>query len=127
MLESETSTKITQPTNEKNRESTSPQKETSSQVSSESQPTSNSAGVKTIFTQPFKKGQYHEQIKALQTFLKNQGYYQGEINGVNTQATIQALYQFQLKKGIITGKENNKSGYGRLGPKTRTVINNLIE
>ena len=68
---------------------------------------------KVVFTQAFKKGQYHEQIKTLQTLLKNWGYYQGEINGVYSPATIEAVYKFQLKEGIITGKEKNKTGYGR--------------
>lgn len=81
---------------------------------------------KVTFTQAFKKGQYHEQIKTLQTLLKNWGYYQGEISGVYSPATIEAVYQFQLKEGIITGKEKNKSGYGRFGTKTREKINSMI-
>lgn len=81
---------------------------------------------KTTFTQTFKKGQYHEQIKTLQTLLKNQGLYDGEIHGIHDRATIEAVYQFQLKYGIITGKEKNKSGYGWLGPKTRAQLNTLM-
>lgn len=81
---------------------------------------------KTTFTQAFKKGQYHSQILTLQTYLKNIGLYQGAINGVYSPATIQAVYQFQLKHGVVTGKEKNKAGYGRLGPKTRAALNNLL-
>lgn len=81
---------------------------------------------KTVFTQAFKKGQYHEQIKTLQTLLKNWGYYQGEISGVYSPTTIEAVYQFQLKEGVVTGKEKNKSGYGRFGTKTREKINAMI-
>lgn len=81
---------------------------------------------KVVFTQAFKKGQYHEQIKTLQTLLKNWGYYQGEINGVYSPATIEAVYKFQLKEGIITGKEKNKAGYGRFWVKTREKLNSSM-
>ncbi|MBQ9553417.1 hypothetical protein IJU97_00105 [bacterium] len=32
-----------------------------------------------VFTQAFKKNQYYEQVKTLQTVLKKRGYYDGEI------------------------------------------------
>jgi len=51
---------------------------------------------KVTFTQSFNKGQYHEQIKTLQTVLKNRGYYHSAIDGVYSPATIEAVYQFQL-------------------------------
>jgi peptidoglycan hydrolase-like protein with peptidoglycan-binding domain len=54
--------------------------------------------VNVTFTQSFKKNQYHEQVKTLQTVLKNWGYYNGEITGVYSPATIEAVYQFQLKE-----------------------------
>ena len=78
------------------------------------------------FTQTFKKGQYHQQVKALQTYLTNWWFYKGAINGVYDRTTIEAVYQFQLKNGVITGKEKNKSGYGRFGPQTRAKINSMI-
>lgn len=81
---------------------------------------------KITFAQAFKKGQYHEQVKTLQTLLKNWGYYQGDISGIYSPATIEAVYQFQLKEGIITGKEKNKSGYGRFWTKTREKINSML-
>ncbi len=81
---------------------------------------------KVVFNQAFNKGQYHEQIKTLQTMLKNLGYYQGEINGIYSAETIEAVYQFQLKEGIITGKEKSKSGYGRFGAKTRAKLNSKM-
>lgn len=80
---------------------------------------------KTHFTQAFKKGQYHEQVKALQSLLKNRGFYQGEITGIYDKTTIEAVYQFQLKHGIVTGKEKNKSGYGWFGAQTRAKVNAL--
>ncbi|MBB1543628.1 MAG: peptidoglycan-binding protein [candidate division SR1 bacterium] len=84
------------------------------------------APVKTTFTQAFKKGQYHEQVKSLQTLLTNWGLYHGTINGVYDKATIEAVYQFQLKYGVVTGKEKKKTGYGRFGFQTRAKINQLI-
>ena len=82
--------------------------------------------LKVTFTQSFKRGQYSEQIKTLQTILHNWGLYQGAINGLYDKATIEAVYQFQLKHGVVTGKEKKKTGYGRFGVQTRTKINQLI-
>lgn len=88
--------------------------------------TNPAAQVKTTFTQVFKKGQYHEQVKSLQTLLASWGLYHGTINGVYDKATIEAVYQFQLKYGVVTGKEKKKTGYGRFGVQTRAKINQLI-
>lgn len=41
------------------------------------------------FTRPFKKGETGTAIKNLQILLKNNGYYNGEINGIYTTQTIQ--------------------------------------
>lgn len=84
------------------------------------------ADLKVTFTQSFKRGQYSEQIKTLQTLLHNWGLYQGAINGLYDKATIEAVYQFQLKHGVVTGKEKKKTGYGRFGVQTRAKINQLI-
>ena len=84
------------------------------------------APVKTTFTQAFKKGQYHEQVKSLQTLLTTWGMYHWAISGVYDKATIEAVYQFQLKHGIVTGKEKKKTGYGRFGAQTRAKINQLV-
>lgn len=90
-------------------------------------PTETPTPAKVVFNQAFNKGQYHEQIKSLQTALKNWGFYQGEVNGIYTPATIEAVYQFQLKEGIITGKEKSKSGYGWFGVATRNKMNSLLQ
>lgn len=78
------------------------------------------------FTQAFKKGTYNEEIKTLQTILKNWWYYEGEINWVYDNATIEAVYKFQLKEWVITWKETNKSWYWWFGPATRAKLNSLI-
>lgn len=85
-----------------------------------------STPIKTTFTIAFQKGSSHPQIKTLQEYLKQRGYYQGEINGKYDAATISAVYQFQLKEGIFNGNEQNKSAYGRFGPATRTKVNQKI-
>lgn len=85
------------------------------------------AVVSVTFTQAFKKNQYHEQVKTLQTVLKNWWYYNGEITGVYSPATIEAVYHFQLKEGIITGNEKDKSAYGWFGTATRARMNALLQ
>jgi peptidoglycan hydrolase-like protein with peptidoglycan-binding domain len=82
---------------------------------------------KLTFTQAFKKNQYYEQVKTLQTVLKNWGYYNWEITGVYSPATIEAVYQFQLKEWIITGKEKDKSAYGWFWNATRAKMNSLLQ
>ena len=82
---------------------------------------------KTTFTQAFKKNQYHEQVKTLQTVLKEWGYYNWEITGVYSPATIEAVYQFQLKEWIITGKEKDKSAYWWFWNATRAKMNSLLQ
>lgn len=128
MLESETPAKKPEPTTtETTTEPTTQQ--TQPQQTAPQQPTQPEQALTTskpTFTQTFKKGQYHAQVKDLQTYLTNWGFYKGAINGIYDRATIEAVYQFQLKNGIITGKEKNKSGYGRFGPQTRAKINSMI-
>ena len=89
--------------------------------------TEETAVVKVTFTQAFKKNQYHEQVKDLQTVLKNWWYYDWEINGIYSPATIEAVYQFQLKEGIITGNEKDKSAYWWFWNATRAKMNSLLQ
>lgn len=100
---------------------------TGSVVTGENVATEEATPVKVTFTQAFKKNQYHEQVKTLQTVLKNWGYYNGEITGVYSPATIEAVYQFQLKEGIITGNEKDKSAYGWFWNATRAKMNSLLQ
>lgn len=116
MLEHEIPAKTEKPTEDTSSETNTP-------TPSSNTPQTPAPIQKTTFTQAFKRGQYHAQILTLQSYLKNIGLYQGEINGVYSPTTIQAVYQFQIKHGVVTGKEKNKSGYGRMGPKTRAALN----
>lgn len=44
---------------------------------------------------------------------------------MNTTATVEALFQFQLEKGIVKSEEDQGAGY--LGPTTREIINPLLQ
>ena len=128
MLESETPAKKPEPTTTETTTETTTQQTQPQQTAPQqtTQPEQAPTTSKPTFTQTFKKGQYHAQVKDLQTYLTNWGFYKGAINGIYDRATIEAVYQFQLKNGVITGKEKNKSGYGRFGPQTRAKINSMI-
>ncbi len=77
------------------------------------------------FTVGFKKNATDVSIKYLQYFLKSQGFYQGIINGTNTESTITALFEWQKANNILTDATDPAAGY--LGPKTREVINPLLK
>lgn len=64
-------------------------------------------------------------VKYLQYFLKTKKYYTWAINGINTTATVAALFQFQLDKGIVDDENDQWAGY--LGPTTREIINPLLK
>lgn len=76
-----------------------------------------------IFNRPFKKGEWNEDIKVLQTILANLWFYTGPIDGVYSQATTEAVYKFQLSKGLVNA--NNMQARWYFGPATRNAINNL--
>jgi peptidoglycan hydrolase-like protein with peptidoglycan-binding domain len=64
------------------------------------------------FTKSYPKGTYAVELKYLQEFFTAQTLYDGAINGVYDTKTIEAVYQYQLQEGVVTGKEANKSAYG---------------
>jgi hypothetical protein len=76
-----------------------------------------------VFTKSYTKGTSAPELTYLQQFLKAEGLYQGEITGRYDAATIEAVYQFQLQEGVVTGKEIDKAAYGRMGPATRRAVN----
>lgn len=53
------------------------------------------------FTEGYTLGQASAGVKYLQYFLKAKKYYTGSINGINTTATVDALYQFQFDNNIV--------------------------
>jgi peptidoglycan hydrolase-like protein with peptidoglycan-binding domain len=77
-----------------------------------------------LFYRAYTKWQQSSEIKILQTFLQTQGLYNGTIDGVYSQATIDAVYDFQKKYNLISDSDP-LSLRGFLGPKTRAKINEL--
>lgn len=80
----------------------------------------------TIFTRPFHKGEKSTAIQTLQTLLKNNGYYLGDINSIFTKQTIEAIYKFQLQNGLLIGYEKRPQSRWWMGPATRAKLNALI-
>jgi len=76
------------------------------------------------FTEGYTVGQSNAGVKYLQYFLKAKKYYTGSINGTNTQATVDGLFQFQLDNEIVADIHDTWAGY--LGPTTRETINPLL-
>jgi len=77
------------------------------------------------FSAGYTAGQADAGVKYLQYFLKAQKYYMGSINGTNTQATIDALFKFQIDNNIVTEETDTWAWY--LGPTTRETINPLLK
>lgn len=79
-----------------------------------------------LFTRPFKKWEKGTAIKTLQELLKQYGYYAGDINSIYTAKTLEAVYQFQLKNGLLKGYEKKSGTRWRMGPATRTKLNDRM-
>jgi hypothetical protein len=77
------------------------------------------------FTVGFKRDASDVSIKYLQYFLKSQGFYQGIINGTNTESTITALFEWQKANNVLSDPSDPAAWY--LGPKTRDAINPLLK
>jgi peptidoglycan hydrolase-like protein with peptidoglycan-binding domain len=77
-----------------------------------------------LFYRAYTKWQQSSEIKILQTFLESQGLYSGTIDGIYTQATMNAVYELQKKYNLISDSDP-LSLRGFLGPKTRAKINEL--
>lgn len=75
-------------------------------------------------TRSFNKGESDPQIWLLQEKLKKLSLYSGSINGIYDDATLESVYQFQLKYKVLTSA-SDPSLKGFMGPKTREVLNNL--
>lgn len=79
------------------------------------------ASGKTTFSYVFKnllqKGSRGEEVKNLQILLKDRGYFDGDVTNYFGAQTMSAVIAFQ--------KANNIEPLGIVGPKTRSVLNNL--
>ena len=76
-----------------------------------------------FFYSPVYKNQESQIVTDLQVFLKNAGFYKGEINGLMNDVTINSLRHFQLSSNIIDS--SNDQGAGFFGPKTRRFFNQI--
>ena len=64
-------------------------------------------------------------IVKLQNILIKEGFLQADLNtGYFGSKTESALIQFQIKRGIIN--DINSLGSGRVGPKTKSILNGLV-
>ncbi len=71
-------------------------------------------------------GDSGEAVKRLQLVLKGMQYYKGEINGIYNTATVDAVYEYQIKNNIV--KSKTQVGAGRFGPQTYSkMVNTLLQ
>jgi hypothetical protein len=77
-----------------------------------------------VFSKALYLGVRDDQVAKLQTFLAKQNLYPSNlITGFFWKNTYNAVGQFQIKYGIVASP--NSIGYGVVGPKTRTKLNEL--
>ncbi len=77
-----------------------------------------------LFYRAYTKNQQSSEIKTLQIFLQQQGFYTWKIDGIYTKTTVDALYDFQKKYTLISDSDPLMLR-GFLWPKTRSKINDL--
>ena len=65
-------------------------------------------------------------VIALQTALKQLGYFSDEATGYYGVVTERAVQSFQRAQGIVSGGTANSTGYGVAGPRTRGVLVNAV-
>ena len=73
-------------------------------------------------------GQTSEEVRALQEFLAKDPsiYPEGLATGFFGALTEKAVQRFQEKHSIVSSGALETTGYGRVGPKTRMKLNELI-
>lgn len=79
------------------------------------------------FTHILKRGSRGSDIITLQEFLKKDSiiYPEGLVTGYFGTLTERAIQRFQKKYGIVSSGSPTTTGYGLVGPKTRTKLNTL--
>jgi peptidoglycan hydrolase-like protein with peptidoglycan-binding domain/3D (Asp-Asp-Asp) domain-containing protein len=78
---------------------------------------------KTLLTAELDFGVTNKQVAVLQKFLKDQGYFDGDITNYFGPSTKAAITEFQKDNGLV--KSESDTGAGRVGPGTLNLINNL--
>ena len=82
------------------------------------------SGVDANFSSTLKAGMSGGDVRRLQTILASDSeiYPEGLITGYFGRLTQRAVERFQAKYGIVSSGTPNTTGYGLLGPKTRTKL-----
>lgn len=80
---------------------------------------------KTLFATALELGDSGEAVRQLQEELQNLGYLRIDPTGYFGETTEHALYKFQQAQGLVVSKEDSGAGY--LGPRTRDILNGIIE
>jgi peptidoglycan hydrolase-like protein with peptidoglycan-binding domain/3D (Asp-Asp-Asp) domain-containing protein len=79
------------------------------------------ATVNTVsFGQTLAFGTVHKDVAKIQSILKNLNYYNGEVNSIYDEKTVEAVTKFQVNEKIVA--TSNSYGAGYLGPKTLKVL-----
>jgi hypothetical protein len=61
-------------------------------------------------------------VSGLQLFLAQEGLFKGIATGYFGSLTESAVQQWQLQNGIVTSGDSNSTGFGLVGPRTRTAM-----
>lgn len=82
---------------------------------------------KTVFTEFLKRGSRGTQVSALQEFLRRDAllYPEGTVSSFFGPATERAVQRFQVKYNLVAKGTPATTGYGAVGPKTRSKLNSL--
>ncbi|OGF79899.1 hypothetical protein A2926_04235 [Candidatus Giovannonibacteria bacterium RIFCSPLOWO2_01_FULL_44_40] len=81
-----------------------------------------------IFNQDLDLGSVGDGVKILQALLAGwpEIYPEGFVTGYFGPLTQKAVERFQIKYGIVTQGDPISTGFGRVGPKTRAKLNEII-
>ena len=82
---------------------------------------------KSVFKIYLRRGSRGAEVSALQEFLKKDPviYPEELVTGFFGPATERAVQRFQKKHGLVSSGSPATTGYGAVGPKTRTKLNSL--
>ena len=86
------------------------------------------AQVDFVFAKTLQRGSSGAEVKKLQEILAAMPdiYPEGLTTGYFGVLTRQAVQRFQSKYGIVSSGDENATGYGLVGPKTRKKLNELV-
>lgn len=84
-----------------------------------------SSGVCPVLARNLGSGSTGDDVSAVQRFLKDAGYFNGDITGYFGLITQAALQQWQSALGIVSSGGPDTTGWGMVGPRTRQKIAEL--